>query len=97
MWSFTTIREQAARSGGSGAGRVFAVVQQQPSWMVRVAFGVGMLVFTGVILLLVVPALILGAVVFFVLAMVRRAWLWVRGLFGFERSGRRHVRVISRE
>lgn len=97
MWSFTTIREQAARSGGSGAGRVFAVVQQQPSWMVRVAFGVAVLVFTGIVLLLVVPALIIAAVVFFVLAMVRRAWLWVRGLFGLERSGRRHVRVMTRQ
>ncbi|VAX41756.1 hypothetical protein MNBD_PLANCTO03-1531 [hydrothermal vent metagenome] len=97
MWSFTTIREQAAQSGGSGATRLFTVVQQQPSWITRVAFGVAVLVFTGVILLLVVPALIIAAMVFFLLALVSRAWRWMRSLFGFERSGRRHVRVISRQ
>ena len=97
MWSFTTIREQAAQSGGSGATRLFTVVQQQPSWITRVAFSVAVLVLSAVILLLVVPALLIAAVVFFVLVMALRAWRWTRSLFGFGRSGRRHVRVIARQ
>ena len=76
---------------------MFTVVRQQPSWITRVTFGVAVLVFSAVILLLVVPALIIAAAVFFVLVMVSRAWCWMRSLFGFERSGRQHVRVITRQ
>ncbi len=76
---------------------MFTVVQQQPSWITRVAFTIGLLVFSGVILLLVVPALIIAAVVFFLLVLAVRAWVWTRSLFGFTRSGRRNVRVITRQ
>ena len=96
MWSFTTIREQAARSG-TGASRAFSVVSQQPSWITKAAVLVGLLIFSGIVLLLVVPALLVAAVVFFVLLWMFRAWLWVRSLFGGGRSGRRNVRVIVRE
>jgi len=96
MRSFTTIRERAARSG-AGASRVFTIVNQQPSWITRTAFVVGLLVFSAIVLLLVVPALIVAAMAFFVLLWCFRAWRWVRSGLGFRRSGRRHVRVIVRE
>lgn len=92
MWSYTTIRERAG-----APGRVFTVISQQPSWITRAALMVAFAVFTGVVLLLVVPAMVLAAAVFIVLLLARRGWLWVRSLFGMERAGRRNVRVIVRQ
>lgn len=92
MWSYTTIREQFG-----APGRVFTVIGRQPSWITRAALAVGFLIFTGVVVLLVVPALLLAALVFFALVLARRAWLRVRALFGADGSGRRNVRVIVRE
>lgn len=96
MWNFTTIRDQAARSGGTGATRLYTVVSRQPSWITRAALSVALLAFTGVVLLLVVPALALAAIVFFALLLLRRSWLWVRSILGLGRSGRQNVRVIVR-
>jgi hypothetical protein len=92
MWNYTTIREQAGSTG-----RVFTVIGRQPSWITRAALTVMVAAFAAIVLLLVVPALLLAAAVFFVLVLARRAWLWVRSLFGLESSGRRNVRVIVRQ
>ncbi|MBK7403336.1 MAG: hypothetical protein IPJ41_01560 [Phycisphaerales bacterium] len=95
MWTYTSIREQAARSGQT-AGRVFTVVRTQPSWVSRVALTAGAVVLLAVVLLLVVPALLIAFLVFLLLAAVLHTWHSVRSLFRFERTGRRNVRVISR-
>jgi len=95
MWTFTTIRDQTAKSGEQAA-RLFTVVQNQPSWISKAALGAAFLVFTGVVLLLVIPALLIAAGVFLFLAGTASLTRAFRNMFGFERSGRRNVRVITR-
>lgn len=91
MWTYTTIRDRAA-----DAGRVFEVVQRQPSWVSRAALTAALVVFSGVVLLLVVPAVVIATAVFLVLAAASALAAWARGLLGLQRSGRRNVRVIVR-
>lgn len=95
MWTFTTIREQAGRTG-DGAARIYTVVRRQPSWIGRVALGAALLVVTGIVLLLVVPAVLVAAAIFVVLALASAAARSVRRMFGLDGTGRRNVRVITR-
>lgn len=95
MWNPDDIRERAARSG-QGATRVFTVVQSQPSWITRFALTVGLLVFTGVLLILVIPALLLATAVFLVLALISGGLRRLRSLFGADDTGRRNVRIVAR-
>jgi hypothetical protein len=96
MWTFTTIREHAARSG-NGAARMVTVVQRQPSWVTKATVGAAMLVLAGVVLLLVIPATLAAAAVFGVLALGNAATRSMRAKLGFGGSGgRRNVRVVTR-
>jgi hypothetical protein len=36
-------------------------------------------------------------VVFILLVLAVRAWLWTKSLFGFSKTGRKKVRVIARQ
>jgi hypothetical protein len=92
MWNYTSIREQVG-----APGRVFTVIGRQPFWITRAALTVMVAAFAAIVLLLVVPALLLAAAVFFALVLARRAWLFVRSMFGLRASGRRNVRVIVRQ
>lgn len=94
-WTFTTIRDQAARSG-EGAARVFTVVQSQPSWVTRIALTAAAIVVSAIVLLLVVPAVLIGAVIFLILAGGRSLIARTRGLLGLSRGGRKNVRVVVR-
>lgn len=82
---------------GAGDGPV-SVVTVQPPWVVRLAVAAGALVLTGLVLLLLVPALVAAVVVFVLAALVAAAQSRVRRLV-FPRGGtegRRNVRVIER-
>lgn len=96
MMRFTVFNEQTA-GAGQRAARVVSVIQQQPSWITRAALSVAFLVVTAILLVIVVPAMLLAAVLFIVLMTARRLWLGIRQSLGFDRSGRRNVRVITRE
>ncbi|HZW09735.1 MAG TPA: hypothetical protein VFF69_07510 [Phycisphaerales bacterium] len=95
MWAFTTLRDHAARSPG-GVVRLVTIVQRQPSWVGRAAAGAALLVFTGVVLLLVVPAALAATVVFGVLALGAGAARSIRSALRLDASGRRNVRVVAR-
>lgn len=86
-----------ATNTGQHAARVVTVIQSQPSWVLRAALTVAFLTLTAILLVVVVPAMLLAAVIFLVLAFVRRVWLSLRGVIGLDRAGRRNVRVIVRE
>lgn len=96
MFRFDVLNEQTARTG-ERAARVVTVIREQPSWITRVALAVAALTFTAVLLLLVIPAMLLATVVFVVLGLGFRAWVWCRSLFGLDRSGRENVRVMTRQ
>ena len=87
----------AFRAYADRSARVFTVVRTQPSWVTRVAFGAAMLVMLAVVFLLIVPAVVIGLLVFLVamgVAGVRRriAGLWrPNGAL----DGRKNVRVIE--
>lgn len=96
MWTFTSIREQAAKSGHA-AGRVFTVVQSQPSWVTRITLSAATLVLAAVILLLVIPTILVAAAVFVLLAYCNAAFRSLRSLLRPTDRGRRNVRVIRRQ
>lgn len=85
-----------ATNTGQHAARVVTVIQSQPSWVLRAALTVAFLTLTAILLVVVVPAMLLAAVVFLVLAILRRSWVALRRALGMDRSGRRNVRVITR-
>ena len=85
-----------ATNTGQQAARVVTVIQSQPSWVLRAALTVAFLTLTAILLVVVVPAMLLAAVVFLVLAVLRRGWVALRIALGMDRSGRRNVRVITR-
>lgn len=85
-----------ATNTGQQAARVVTVIQSQPSWVLRAALTVAFLTLTAILLVVVVPAMLLAAVVFLVLAILRRSWVALRRALGMDRSGRRNVRVITR-
>jgi hypothetical protein len=100
------IYSTSAQTATNGFGRVYQTVSSrvagQPSWIVRAAVTAALVVFVGVVLLLVIPAVVIGVVVMTVLAagyaLKQRVsrWLgrWGRG--GALPNRRRNVRVIER-
>jgi len=99
-FSTTSVRDGAARAGDAST-RVYRVVSRQPSWVMRLAVGAGLLVFLGIVLLLVIPALVIFLVVLGAGALAQATADRVRSLFsggggdGMERRGRKNVRVIE--
>ena len=96
MTRFSFIDAQATNTGQQAA-RVVTVIQNQPSWVIRAALTVAFLTLTAILLVVVIPAILVAAVIFLVLAFVRRCWLSLRGALGLNRAGRRNVRVIVRD
>ncbi len=89
---------QSFRTYAAQSSRVFSTVQAQPSWVTRLAFGAALIVLLAVILLLVVPALVIGLIVFSLgslMAGVQRRFGKLRKPNGAF-DGRRNVRVITR-
>ncbi|MCW5775440.1 MAG: hypothetical protein KIS87_03205 [Phycisphaeraceae bacterium] len=83
-WRVISVRERARASSG----------EFRPTILSRIAAFVAIALVIGVGVLLLVPALFVGAVVFAIFAavsMVRRAFAAI-----FVRDGRRNVRVIER-
>ncbi len=93
MFTVTTIRETV-----TSMGRVIEVVQRQPSWVMRLAAGAGLIVCILVALAILIPVLLVSTAVF----LVGMGIGWVRGLFIRSKQpnglfdGRRNVRVIQR-
>ena len=93
MFTVTTIRERLSQ-----AGRVVEVVQRQPSWVTKAALTAGFLAMGAVALVLIVPAILLMLIVFFIGAGIAAAKSF------FTRSkqpnglldGRKNVRVVGR-
>ncbi len=92
---FSVFSEQTTRSGQQAA-RVVSVIRAQPSWITRAAFTVAFLTLTVLLVVVVLPVVILAGLVVVVLVLVRRVWMALRRVLGFDRAGRRNVRVISR-
>lgn len=95
MVRFSFINEQSTRTGRHAA-RVVRVIQEQPSWVTRAAFTAAFMTLTVLLVLVVLPVLVFAALIFVVLVLVRHGWIALRRLFGFDRTGRRNVRVIVR-
>ena len=95
MMRFSVFSEQTTRTGQQAA-RVVSVIREQPSWITRVTFTVAFLTLTVLLVVVVLPIVILAGLVFVVLVLVRRVWVSIRRALGFDRAGRRNVRVISR-
>ncbi len=96
--AFTSIFEQATR-----VGRVAGAVRSQPSWLIKLALFAVVAALAAVGLLVLVPALVLGLVVFvaagavlMVRGGVRRVASWFfTGVRRGDASGRRNVRVMT--
>ncbi|MFG0242630.1 MAG: hypothetical protein ACF8R9_07605 [Phycisphaerales bacterium JB054] len=86
-----------ASNTGQQAARVVTVIQSQPSWVLRAALTVAFLTLTGILLVVVIPAVLIATVLFLALALCRRVWLSLRSALGIDRTGRRNVRVIVRD
>jgi hypothetical protein len=80
-------------------GRAYQFVVRQPSWVARIALTAAILMLMAVLILLIGPAVVIGAVVFLALAGVARAKAWLTGLRSPNGAldGRKNVRVIVRE
>ena len=76
--------------------RVYVSVNRQPSWVMRAAVTAGVTVLFLVILLLVIPALLVGLAVFFLLSLIHRLRQAITGKLP-QRDGRRNVIVIRRD
>lgn len=93
MFTITTIRQRV-----TSMGRVFEVVQRQPSWVGRLAASAGLIVCVLVALAILIPVILVSAAVF----LVGMGIGWVRGLFVRSKQpnglldGRRNVRVVER-
>jgi len=78
---------------------MYTFTRAQPTWVTKIAVGAATLVLVGIVLLLVVPAIVIGLIAFFALVGVAR----VRGLFrrvrepGGVLDQRRNVKVITRD
>ena len=88
-----TFRTYADRST-----RVFTVVRSQPNWVTRVAFGAALVVFLSVLLLLVVPAVVIGLLFFGIGALITGVKRRIAGLRAPNGAldGRSNVRVITK-
>ena len=84
-------------------GPVYERVNTQPSWITKLALSVALIIFFIPLAVLFLAALLVGTVVFVVLALVVRVITVIQNLFSPERSqtsaeqGRENVRVIDRD
>lgn len=88
-----TFRTYADRST-----RVFTVVRSQPSWVTRIAFGTALMVLVAIVFLLVVPAVVIGLIVFamgMLITAIKRRFAGLRRPNG-ALDGRKNVKVITR-
>lgn len=83
------INEYAAR-----ASEFSARVSTQPSWVLKAAFFAGALVLTGVVLLLIIPAILVAFVVLVLLSLVNVVRRVLRPRAA-PQEGRRNVRVVG--
>lgn len=91
--------QDAFRTYADRSTRVFTVVRSQPSWVTRVAFGAALMVLFTVIFVLVVPAVVIGLIVFglgMLISGIKRRFAGLRRP-GRALDGRRNVRVITRD
>ena len=83
--------------GQGGAGRVFQYASRQPSWVMRLAVTVGLLVMLAVALVLIVPAVLIGIAVFVAASLINSIKRLFTGAGGrtptSPQEGRRNVRV----
>ncbi len=86
---------QFAVSSFDRAGGTFRFAARQPSWIARATLIAFLLVIGAPILLVLLLALLVGVVVFGVLAGVNRVVTGVRGVMPRD-DGRENVRVIQR-
>ncbi len=80
----------------STSARAVRFVVRQPSWLTRAALIAAILVFMLVFAFVIIPALIIGALVYGLGAVSRRAFGRMKAPNG-ALDGRRNVRVIVRE
>lgn len=87
--------ERFARAQG-GAARVGIYIWRQPTSVAKVALGAGILVFTAVLALLIIPAMVVALFIFIAAAalLTLRALFSRPGTFLSHRDGRQNVRVI---
>ena len=84
-----------------GPARVVLFTARQPPWVLKVALAAGLLVFTGVLALLIIPATVVALVIFFSAAAIVGVTAWVRGAVRNPRTilhpgeGRENVRIKS--
>ena len=95
---YTSRMSESMGQAGGGAGRVFQYASRQPSWVMRLAVTVGLFAMLAVALVLIVPAVLIGIVVFVVASLVNSVKrLLTGGSSGRtpsdSQAGRRNVRV----
>lgn len=99
MWTSdtSTFRISAARGGPAAVG-LLTFATRQPSWVAKLAVGAAMLVVLAITLLLIIPALVIGLVVFFAGALAAGIRGQIRQMLGggWRGDGRRNVRVLAR-
>jgi hypothetical protein len=80
-----------------------SVFTRQPLWVYRTALAGGLLVFTAVIALLIIPAALASIVIFLAAAGLVGASAWLGGVLRHpstllhRREGRRNVRIVRRD
>jgi len=85
----------------SAAARTTVFIASQPSWALKAALTAAMVVITMVAMVIIIPALFIGALVLIVASMIARVRFALgqstadRGMVRSE--GRRNVRVIVRD
>lgn len=86
-------------SVSTSTSQVYGFVLRQPSWVVRAALTVAMFVLVAVVVLLIVPAIVIGIAAFILFALIARVRRWLSGMRSPNGSldGRRNVRVIVRQ
>jgi hypothetical protein len=95
MMVMSTDWNEAVRAYADRSTRVFTVVRSQPSWVTKLALAAALLVMVAIVLLILVPAIVVGLAFFLVGAGISR----IRGLWrpNGALDGRRNVKVLVRD
>lgn len=90
--------QDAFRTYADRSTRVFTVVRSQPSWVTRIAFGTALMVLVAIVFLLVVPAVVIGLLVFGLGMIISGIKRRIAGLHrpNGALDGRRNVKVITK-
>jgi hypothetical protein len=93
VFTSTTIRERLGQ-----AGRVVQVVRRQPGWVTKAALVAGLVMMGAVALLLIIPAVLVMILIFFVGAAIAgvRSFLVRSKQPNGLLDGRKNVRVVDR-